>query len=125
MGGIDGGDRRVDRAVLASWAWPGELSVSSAPLPRLGPEAPPFLASRSKTLAPTDADFALLERMLTERGLGAAEIEALLDGRHPDPPIADDRLCDAGLVYYDVLKQLPEDARLRIYALSVELMSRL
>ena len=82
-------------------------------------------AKRIERPAPTDADFALLEKMLTERGLGAAEIEALLDGRHPDPPIADDRLCDAGLVYYDVLKQLPEDARLRIYALSVELMSRL
>ena len=82
-------------------------------------------AKRIERPAPTDADFALLEKMLTERGLGAAEIEALLDGRHPDPPIADDRLCDAGLVYYDVLKQLPDEARLRIYALSVELMSRL
>jgi hypothetical protein len=75
--------------------------------------------------APSDADFAELEKILTQRGLGAAEIEALLDGRHPDPPIADDRLCDAGLVYLDVLKQMPEETRLRIYALAVELMSRL
>jgi hypothetical protein len=81
--------------------------------------------SQVERAAPTDADFADLEKMLTQRGLGTAEIEALLDGRHPDPPIADDRLCDAGLVYYDVLKQMPEESRLRIYALAVELMSRL
>lgn len=81
--------------------------------------------SRIDRAAPTDEDFAELEKRLTERGLGAAEIEALLDGRHPDPPIADDRLCDAGLVYHDVLKQMPEDSRLRIYALAVELMSRI
>ena len=80
---------------------------------------------RIERAAPSDPDFADLEKLLTQRGLGAAEIEALLDGRHPDPPIADDRLCDAGRVYLDVLKQMPEESRLRIYALAAELMSRL
>ena len=80
---------------------------------------------RIERAAPSDADFADLEKLLTQRGLGAAEIEALLDGRHPDPPIADDRLCDAGRVYLDVLKQMPEESRLRIYSLATELMSRL
>lgn len=81
-------------------------------------------AHRIDRPAPTDDDFALLEKELTRHGLAGAEIEALLDGRHPDPPITDNRLCEAGQIYLDVLRQLPEAPRLRIYALSAEVMSR-
>ena len=60
------------------------------------------------------------------RGLGLddAAIAALLDGREPDPPLPDDRLCDAGLVYFQALKSLPDESRLRLYALAAELMAR-
>ena len=74
--------------------------------------------------APSDADFSVIEHELTDRGLGRAEIEALLDGRMPDPPLPDARLCGAALAYLDVLKGLPLPSRMAIYALSVELMSR-
>jgi hypothetical protein len=49
----------VDNVERAADTARGEFSVSRAPLPRRGPDAPPPLASRSKTLAPTDADFRL------------------------------------------------------------------
>lgn len=74
--------------------------------------------------APTEADFQTLEKALTEKGLGKAEIEALLDGRTPDPPLPDAQMCAAGRTYLQTLATLPEETRLRIYALAIELMAR-
>jgi hypothetical protein len=73
---------------------------------------------------PTDADFKALEAALVAAGLGKIEIDALLDGKAPDPPLPDDKMCDAGRAYLKALKTLPEDARLRLYGLAVELMAR-
>jgi hypothetical protein len=74
--------------------------------------------------APTEADFKLLESALTARGLAKAEIDALLDGKTPDPPIEDKRMCAAGQIYLETIRTLPEPVRLRIYGLAVELMAR-
>lgn len=74
--------------------------------------------------APSEADFNVLERALAERGLGKVEIDALLDGKTPDPPLEDGRMCDAGRTYFEVLKTLPEPARTKVYGLALELMAR-
>jgi hypothetical protein len=66
----------------------------------------------------------MLEGELVKHGLGKPEIGALLDGKLPDPPIADATLCDAGIVYFDALKSLPDDARARLYALAVQSMGK-
>ncbi|MBV8847953.1 MAG: hypothetical protein JOZ16_00015 [Methylobacteriaceae bacterium] len=81
-------------------------------------------AKKNTRQAPTDADFALLEKAMAAKGLSQAEIEALLDGKTPDPPVEEARLCQAGRIYLEMLKTLPEPVRLRIYALAVELMAR-
>jgi hypothetical protein len=73
---------------------------------------------------PTEADFKLLEAALSERGLGKAEIDALLDGKMPDPPLEDAKMCAAGQTYLEVLRTLPEAARARIYGLALELMAK-
>lgn len=73
---------------------------------------------------PTDTDFRVFEVALADHGLSAAEIGALLDGKTPDPPLEDARLCAAGQTYLDVLRILPEAARLRIYALAAKLMGQ-
>jgi hypothetical protein len=80
--------------------------------------------TRAERQPPTDEDFARLEQLLQQRGMGRSEIEALLDGKTPDPPLPDVAMCRAGRVYLEVLEGLPEDARLRIYALAVELLAR-
>lgn len=77
-----------------------------------------------KRPAPTDADFSLLEAALKEKGLGPNEISALLDGKAPDPPLPDAAMCRAGQIYFETLRSIPEAARMRIYALSVELLAR-
>jgi hypothetical protein len=74
--------------------------------------------------APNDADFQLLEKALTDKGLKKAEIDAVLDGKAADPPIDDARMCQVGQIYLQTLANLPEGPRLRIYALAVELMAR-
>ena len=74
--------------------------------------------------APTEADFRVLETALADRGLGKAEIDALLDGKMPNPPLEDAKMCGAGQTYFEVLKTLPEPARMRIYGLALELMAR-
>ena len=81
-------------------------------------------AKKNERQPPTDADFSLLEKAMVAKGLSQPEIEALLDGKTPDPPLDDTRLCQAGRVYLEMLKTLPEPVRLRIYALAVELMAR-
>jgi hypothetical protein len=73
---------------------------------------------------PNDTDFDLLEQALKEHNLGETEIQALLDGKTPDPPIADARMCDIGQIYLETLTTLPEPVKLRIYGLAVELMAR-
>ncbi|QGM47415.1 hypothetical protein H2LOC_017935 [Methylocystis heyeri] len=74
--------------------------------------------------APSDADFQALETALAAKGLNKAEIDALLDGKTPDPPIADARMCAAGQIYLETLHDLPEPARMRIYGLVAELMAK-
>lgn len=74
--------------------------------------------------APTEADFKALESALVAKGLDKVEIDALLDGKMPDPPLADARMCAAGQTYLETLRALPEAARLRIYGLAMELMAR-
>lgn len=82
---------------------------------------------RDKKIAreqPTEADFRVLETALTEKGLGKVEIDALLDGKMPNPPLEDAKMCGAGQTYFEVLKSAPEPARSRIYGLALELMAR-
>ena len=74
--------------------------------------------------APTEADFKALKSALVAKGLDKVEIDALLDGKMPDPPLADARMCAAGQTYLETLRALPEAARLRIYGLAMELMAR-
>lgn len=74
--------------------------------------------------APTDADFRALESALSAKGLSKAEIDALLDGKMPDPPLDDAKMCAAGETYFEVLKTLPEPARSRVYGLALELMAK-
>jgi hypothetical protein len=74
--------------------------------------------------APNDDDFNALEQALRAAGLGDVEIAALLDGKAPDPPLPDERMCDAGRAYLKAIQALPEPARSRLQALAVEVMSR-
>jgi hypothetical protein len=74
--------------------------------------------------APTGADFDALEEALRGKGLGTAEIEALLDAKISNPPIEETKMCQAGEVYLETLAAMPLDRRLRIYGLAVELMAR-
>jgi hypothetical protein len=73
---------------------------------------------------PTDEDFAALEAALRAKGMGDAEIAALLDGKTPDPPLPDERMCEAAGAYVAAMLALPEPARARIMALAIELMAR-
>jgi hypothetical protein len=80
--------------------------------------------SRVERRPPTDDDFAQLESALMEQGLGRPEIEALLDGKEPQPPLPDAMLCRAGGVYLQTLRAMPEEMRMRIYGLAVEVLAR-
>ena len=73
---------------------------------------------------PTDADFMALETALRDKGLSPAEITTLLDGKAPDPPPPDARLCEMGRLYLEAIAGLPEDIRVRLYALAADLMAR-
>lgn len=75
-------------------------------------------------VAPTAADLDAVATGLAAFGLTPTEIDLLLDGTPPDPPIPDARLCDIGRTYLDVLHGLPADARERIYGLAAELLAR-
>ena len=74
--------------------------------------------------APSDADFQALDRALVDKALTRPEIEALLDGKTADPPIADDTMCKAGETYLKTLASLPPDVRARLYGLAVDLMAK-
>jgi hypothetical protein len=79
--------------------------------------------NRIKREAPTGADFQALEEALRAKGLDTTEIEALLDAKTTNPPIDEARMCHAGQVYLETIAAMPQDARLRIYGLAVELMA--
>jgi hypothetical protein len=81
-------------------------------------------AKRIDRAPPSETDFDLLEQALKKRGLTDPELEALLDGKAPDPPIPDARMCEIGQIYLETLATLPEPIKLRIYGLAVELMAR-
>jgi hypothetical protein len=86
-----------------------------------------MVSGQAKNIArdqPTEADFKSLEAALAARGLGKAEIDALLDGKMPDPPLEDAKMCAAGQTYLEVLRTLPEASRIRIYGLALELMAK-
>ncbi|MCB1544587.1 MAG: hypothetical protein H6872_10520 [Methylobacteriaceae bacterium] len=86
-----------------------------------------ILDGKEKNVArttPTESDFQMFETSLRQNGVGTAEIGALLDGKTPDPPISDDRMCAAGKTYLETLQQMPEDVRGRIQALAIDLMAR-
>ncbi|MGJ0507506.1 MAG: hypothetical protein ACR652_10280 [Methylocystis sp.] len=86
-----------------------------------------MVSGKSKNIAreqPNEADFKTLEKALAARGLDKAEIDALLDGKMPDPPLDDAKMCAAGQTYLEVLRTLPEASRTRIYGLALELMAK-
>jgi hypothetical protein len=74
--------------------------------------------------APNEADFQTFEEALKKNGLAPLEIDALLDGKVPDPPLPDERMCAAGKIYLQTLSTLPEAPRQRIQALAIDLMAR-
>ncbi len=80
--------------------------------------------SKLRRLTPSDEDFQALEEALAERGLSREEIDSVVDGKAPDPPLPDDRICAAGRAYLASLAALPEAIRIRIEALALELTSR-
>ncbi len=81
-------------------------------------------AKKIERSPPSDQDFELLENALKAKQLNETEISAILDGKTPAPPIADQRMCQVGQIYLETLGSLPEPARFRIYGLAVELMAR-
>ena len=74
--------------------------------------------------APSDADFTLLDKALVDKGLSRPEIDALLDGKTANPPIADEAMCKAGQIYLGTLATLPKEPRARLYGLAVDLMAK-
>ena len=81
-------------------------------------------SSKIARLTPGEAEFQELEDALVAMGLGRDEIDALIDGKAPDPPLPDARMCAAGVSYLKALAGLPEGTRIRIEALVAELMAR-
>ena len=79
---------------------------------------------RIQRATPSDGDFQALDKALTEKGMSRPEIEALLDGKAADPPIADERMCRAGQIYLETLASLAPSARARLYGLAVDLMAK-
>ena len=109
----------------AFFKFSAEIARSSAISP--SPGSRPFSTASRRTLrapAPNEADFQAFEAALRKAGLAPLEIDALLDGKTPDPPLPDARMCAAGQIYLQTLAVLPDPARLRIYALAIDLMAR-
>jgi len=73
---------------------------------------------------PDDADFTMLDETLQANGLDRPQIETLLDAKVQDPPLSDTSMCKAGRVYLETLRALPDEARMRIYALALTLQAR-
>jgi hypothetical protein len=101
-----------NRGLVAAMAIAGIDAIHDGEIQRI--ERPP----------PTGTDFDALEKALRAKGLETPEIDALLDGKASDPPIGDAKMCRAGQVYLETLAAMPEESRLRIYGLAVELMAR-
>jgi hypothetical protein len=80
--------------------------------------------NRIERAAPAPAEFEQLEAALRKRDLQKPEIEMLLDAKMPEPALADATVCKAGQAYYDALASLPDELRLKIYALAVKLLAR-
>lgn len=74
--------------------------------------------------APTEQDFKDLETELGGKGLGKPEIDMLLDGKAANPPLSDAVICKAGAIYFQTLRAMPEDARMRIYSLAIKMLAR-
>lgn len=74
--------------------------------------------------APSTDDFAALESALKGKGLSAAEVAAVLDGKNPDPPLPDARVCANARAYLDAMRSLPTDSRNRVYGLAADLLAR-
>ena len=79
--------------------------------------------ARIQREAPTQGDFDLLEKALREKGLSQDAIALLLDGKQPATPISDAQACKNGVAYLETLARLEESARMRLYALAVQLMA--
>ncbi|MCW6509124.1 hypothetical protein [Lichenifustis flavocetrariae] len=73
---------------------------------------------------PSGEDFDRLTEALKAQHLSDDQISALLDGKSFDPPLPESQMCDAGRIYLHVLNDMPEDLRLRVYALSAQLLAR-
>lgn len=81
-------------------------------------------ANHVQRATPAPEDFDLLSQDLANRGFSEDEISAVLDGKIFDPPLPEERLCAAGSAYLHALEQVPEDVRLKVYALSATLLAR-
>jgi hypothetical protein len=66
----------------------------------------------------------MLDHALVAKGLSRPAIDALLDGKQADPPLADAAMCEAGQSYLAVLATLPAEVRDRLYGLAVDLMAK-
>ncbi|MCI4677927.1 hypothetical protein K9U39_09325 [Rhodoblastus acidophilus] len=73
--------------------------------------------------APTSADFDELEKLMVSKGVDKAGVTLLLDGKTPNHPMTDALQCQNGLIYLDAMKALPDQERLRLYALALEVMA--
>jgi hypothetical protein len=102
----------ANRGLVAAMASAGLDAIRDGQINKVGREEP------------TAEDFQTLEQALRAKGLDTLEIEALLDGKTPDPPLDDARLCRAGAIYLETLAAMPEPLRMRIYGFAVELMAR-
>jgi hypothetical protein len=99
------------RAVMADQALAGLNAIAAGEKAKLQREAP------------TPADFEQLEKALREKGLSPEAIALLLDGKPPATPIPDAQACRNGVAYLETLAGLAEPARMRLYALAVQLMA--
>jgi len=72
---------------------------------------------------PGQGDFDALEKALREKGLSAEAIALLLDGKQPAKPIPEPQACGNGVAYLETLAGLEEPARMRLYALAVQLIA--
>lgn len=73
---------------------------------------------------PTPDDLNSLATALKARGLSEDQIAAVLDGKTFDPPLPATQLCDAGRTYLHAVQDMPDDERVRVYALSAALLAR-
>jgi len=61
-------------------------------------------------------DIGFIETQLREHGLERPEIDSLLDRVTPETPLADVTICRAAQVYYKVLRNAPDELRMKVYA---------